>query len=216
MTNVEKFNNQNLGEEIANAVSHGIGVLLSLAGTVILIVAAAQNNSVIGVVSSSIYGFSLINLFLMSTLYHSFTNKTAKKVFQVLDHCSIFLLILGSYTPICLALVGGAMGWTLFGVNAFFAVTGIVFNAINVKRWHKISLVVYILMGWSVIFVGKPLLSLIPLGGWVLLVGGGLCYSIGILFYKASHPRFMHSVWHVFVLGGAILHYFFMLFYIIR
>jgi len=215
MTNVSNFNDQSKKEEIVNAISHGLGAALAVAGTAVMIVCAAVSSDAVGIVSASIYGFSLISLFTMSTLYHSFRNPKVKKTFQIFDHCSIFFLIVGSYAPICLSLLGGALGWTLFAVNVFFAVAGIVANAISIKKWHKLSLVLYLLMGWSVVFAIKPLLELITLGGFTLLLIGGLFYSIGVIFYNAKKPRFMHSVWHLFVLCGSVFHYFFVLFYII-
>lgn len=215
MTNVSNFNNQNQQEEIVNAMSHGLGVGLAVAGTAVLLVCAALYSDAMGVVSASIYGASLICLFTMSTLYHSFRNIKIKRTFQIFDHCSIFVLIVGSYAPICLSLLGGALGWTLFAVNLFFAIAGIVANAYSVKKWHKLSLVFYLLMGWSVVFAIKPLLQLIPLSGFALLLIGGLSYSFGVIFYNAKKPRFMHSVWHLFVLSGSIFHYFFVLFYVI-
>ena len=215
MTNVANFNNQSTEEEIVNAVSHGIGTALAIAGTAVLVVSAARSNTPMGIVSASIYGFSLIFLYTMSTLYHSFRNKDVKKIFQKFDHCSIFFLIVGSYAPICLSLLGGTLGWTLFAVNSFSAIAGIVANAIDVKRWHKLSLLLYLLMGWSIIFALVPLLKVIPMDGFILLLIGGLCYSFGVIFYKAKRPRFMHSIWHLFVLCGSALHYFFVLFYVI-
>lgn len=215
MTNVTNFNDQSKQEEIVNAVSHGLGAGLAVAGTAVLLVCAALNSNAMGVVSASIYGFSLICLFMMSTLYHAFRNPRVKKIFQIFDHCSIFVLIVGSYAPIYLSLLGGALGWTLFSINAFFAITGIIANAISLKRWHKLSLFFYLLMGWSVVFAIMPLMELITLGGFALLLIGGLFYSFGVIFYNAKRPRFMHSVWHLFVLGGSIFHYFFVLFFII-
>ena len=214
MTNVANFNDQGKAEEIVNAISHGVGAALAIAGTAVLVVFAARGGDVMDIVSSSIYGFSLIFLYLMSTLYHSFTKHSAKRVFQKFDHCSIFVLIVGSYAPICLSLLGGKLGWTIFSVNVLFAVLGIVANAISVKRWSKVSLVLYLLMGWSVVAAIKPLLHLISFRGFVLLLIGGLFYSIGVIFYKARKPRFMHAVWHAFVLCGSICHYFFLLLYV--
>ena len=204
---------QTLGEEIANAISHGVGTLVAIAGAVIVIVMAAINTSAIGVVSASLYGASLILLYLFSTLYHSFTNVGAKKVFRIFDHCSIFILILGTYIPICLTLIGGALGWVLFGINAFCTVLGVVFNSINLERWSKASLVLYVVMGWSIVFSIKPFLAVVDKAGLPFLVLGGLCYTLGIVFYKAKH-KYMHFVWHMFVLAGSVLHYFFILFYI--
>ena len=206
---------QSMGEEITNAITHGVGVLLSISGTVIAIVYAALYGDARSVVSASLYGSGLILLYIFSTLYHSLTNKKAKYVFQVFDHCSIFLLILCSYIPISLSLLRGALGWVLFGINAFCTVIGIVFNAINMKRWHKLSLILYLVMGWSAVFC-YPIFSLISRGGMLLLFGGGALYTIGFIFYKLPQYRYMHSIWHMFVLGGSVLHYFFILFYTLK
>ena len=213
---VKKHTSQSLGEEIANAVSHGVGSLLAIAACAIIIVRAAFKSTAIGVVSASIYGASLILLYTFSSLYHSLTNPKAKKVFRVFDHCSIFFLILGTYTPICLAMIKGPVGWTLFGINTFCTVVGIVFNSINLNRFSKASLVLYILMGWSVIFSIKDVIAITPPGGMVFLVIGGLLYTIGIIFYKLKSVKYMHFVWHLFVLGGSIVHYFFVLFYVFK
>ncbi len=210
---IAKFNNQCMGEEIANAISHGIGTLLAIAGTAVAIVYACFFGDAMSIVCAALYGAGLIILYLSSTLYHSLTNIKAKKVFQVFDHCSIFILILSSYIPISLSLIRGALGWWLFGFNAACTVLGVVLNAISVKRFHKFSMVLYLLMGWSVIFVAYPVLSKIPMAGLVLLVTGGLCYTGGIAFFAMKKPRYMHSVWHLFVLAGSILHYFAFLFY---
>ena len=203
---------QTIGEEIANAVSHGVGELLAIAGAVVAIVMAAIHGTAITVVSASLYGASMILLYLFSTLYHSLTNRSAKRVFRVFDHCSIFILIMGSYIPICLVLIGGALGWTLFGINAFCTVLGIVFNSINLERWIKPSVVLYVIMGWSVLIGAKSVISAVDAAGIALLVGGGAAYTAGIIFYKAR-KKYMHFVWHIFVLAGTVLHYFFMLFY---
>jgi hemolysin III len=215
ITNVENFNDQIKAEEILNAVSHGIGALLAIAGTAVMIVHSVRTGKAIDVVSASIYCFGLIFLYLMSTLYHSMQHRGAKKIFQKFDHCSIFFLIVGSYAPICLSLLGGKLGWTIFGVNLFFAVLGIAANAVSVARWSSLSLVLYLLMGWSIMAGIKPLLQLVSFHGFLLLLFGGLFYSIGVIFYTIRKPRFMHGVWHLFVLCGSICHYFFILFYIL-
>jgi len=204
---------QTLGEEIANAISHGVGSLLAIAACVIVIVKAAFHSTAIGVVSACIYGSSLVLLYTFSSLYHSLTNKKAKSVFRIFDHCSIFLLILGTYTPICLWMLKGGWGWTLFGINAFCTVLGIVLNSINLKRFQKISMVLYILMGWSVVMSIKEVLGVVSTKGMIYLLIGGLCYTFGIIFYKMKRIKYMHFVWHLFVLAGSIVHYFFILFF---
>lgn len=215
MTSVENFNNQTIGEEILNAISHGIGALLAIAGTAVMIFHSAKTGRAIDVVSASIYCFGLIFLYLMSTLYHSMQGRRAKRIFQKLDHCSIFFLIVGSYAPICLSLLGGKLGWAIFGANLFLAALGVVANAVSVARWSKMSLVLYLLMGWSIMAGIKPLLRLITLHAFLLLLLGGLFYSIGVIFYTSRKPRFMHGIWHMFVLCGSICHYFFIFFYIL-
>lgn len=205
---------QSFGEEIANAVSHGVGALLSMAGSAVLLVHAALTSNPIGIVSASIYSFSLIFLYTMSTLYHSFLQGKAKSVFQVFDHCSIFLLILGSYTPICLSLIGGKPGWILFGVNTFLAVSGIIGNSVSVRDFKRISLVLYIMMGWSILAAIKPAVSLLTMEGFIYLLCGGICYSVGVIFYKMKRWKYSHFIWHLFVLAGSILQYFSILYYI--
>lgn len=213
MSDVKKFNSQSLGEEIANAVSHGIGTLLAIAATAVLIVRTCVYGKPIGIVSASLYGATMILLYCFSTLYHSLTNRKAKKVFQIFDHCSIFLLILGTYIPISLTMVGGFTGWLLFGIIAFLTVLGIVFNSIDLVRWHKISVVLYVLMGWTIVMFGKSVLGAIPKGGLAWLVGGGVLYTVGVIFYALKKRKYMHFIWHLFVLGGTIFHYFFIFFY---
>lgn len=216
MTDVTNFNDQGKTEEILNAAFHGAGAALAIAGTSVMLVSAVRGGDAVDIVSASIYGFSLIFLYIISTLYHSFQQRSVKRIFQKFDHCSIFILIVGSYAPICLSLLGGALGWTLLAVNILFAVLGIVANAISVKKWSKLSLVLYLLMGWSVVFAIKPLLDLITFDGFLLLLAGGLSYSIGVIFYNAKKPRYMHAVWHLFVICGSVFHYFFILLYIIN
>lgn len=206
---------QTLGEEIANAVSHGSGAALAAAGTVLLIIKACVYSSAISVVSAALYGASLILLYTFSSLYHSITNGTAKKALRVFDHCSIFLLILGSYIPISLCLIGGALGWTLFGVNTFCAAAGIALTSINLERWKKISMALYVIMGWSVVLSAKTVISSMEPRGLMLLLAGGIFYTLGIAFYKNKKIKYMHFVWHIFVLCGSILHFFCIINYVI-
>ena len=209
-----RVNNQSMGEEIANAVSHGTGALLAIIGATVLIVKAALYGRAIDIVSSSIYGGSLIFLYLASTLYHSLTPYVAKRIFQLFDHCAIFILILGSYAPLSLSLLGGTAGWVLFGWNILLTVIGLVLNSISVKRFQTISIVLYLLMGWSVVAV-FTMLPPFPRAAWALMISGGLAYSLGIVFFALKKPRFMHFVWHLFVLAGSVLHYLLILFYVL-
>lgn len=202
---------QTVGEEISNSISHGVGSLLSIAGMIILIVFGAIDANVGAVLCGVFYGVSLIILYTASTLYHSLTNHTAKKVFQILDHCSIFLLISGTYTPISVLMIGGKIGYSLLITNITCAIIGIILNAIDMKRWKKISMVLYIVMGWMCLFTLKPLINATPKNILWLLVGGGIAYTVGIIFYKMKRKKYMHFVWHLFVLTGSVLHYFFIL-----
>lgn len=204
---------QTLGEEISNAVSHGVGALLSIAGAVLIIIRAAYKSGALGVTSASLYGASLIILYTFSTLYHSLTNETAKKVFRIFDHCSIFLLIFGTYVPISLVLLGGAKGWILFGINLFCTIVGITFNSINLTKWHKASVVLYVIMGWSVLATIKEVFAAFTFNGALLILLGGILYTAGIVFYKKPQFKFMHFVWHLFVLAGSVLHFFAIFFY---
>ncbi len=198
-----------LGEEIFNSISHGVGALLSIAGTAVLIVMCAINAGAIEVVSASVYGASLIILYTMSTLYHAITNPTAKKVFQILDHNTIFLLIAGTYTPYALCCIPSpALGWTIFGCIWGAAIFGIVMSSINLEKFRKISTICYIIMGWGIILAVKPLYEGIPTFSLVTLITGGVLYSLGVIFYTKKKIHYMHSIWHLFVVGGSILHFF--------
>lgn len=205
-----------LGEEIANSITHGLGAALSIAGCVLLIVFAAFSGDAYKVVSAAVYGTSLIILFTMSTIYHAITNKTAKYVLRVFDHSSIFILIAGTYTPLTLVTLRGALGWTIFGVVWGCAAVGILLNAISVERFKKVSMACYVLSGWCVVLAVVPMVRAMALPGLILLLVGGLLYTVGILFYKLKSIKYMHSVWHLFVLGGALLHYFSILLYVVR
>lgn len=211
MTDVKKFNNQSFGEELANSISHGVGSALAIAGTVCLIVYACFTSDAMGIVGAALYGASLILLYMASTLYHAFTNKRVKRVFQVFDHCSIFILIVGTYIPICFTALRGTLGWILFGINMGCAVLGIVLNAIDLHRWHKLSLVLYVIMGWSIAMAVKPVIEIFTLRQMLFLIIGGICYTAGIIFYVNKKVKYFHFVWHIFVLMGSVFHYFFVL-----
>lgn len=197
-----------LGEEIFNAISHGTGALLSIAGTVVLIVFSAIYADSRAIVTASIYGACLITLYTMSTLYHAITNKKAKKVFRILDHNTIFLMIAGTYTPYTISCLNNKIGWILFGCIWGATIIGIVLSSINLKKFSKVSTLCYLVMGWAVIFAIKPLYETLSTLSLILLLAGGLFYSIGIIFYVKRELRYMHSVWHIFVIGGSVMHYF--------
>ena len=201
-----------LGEEIFNSVSHGAGGMLAIAGTVVLIVIAALYSNAWGVVSSAIYGASMIILYTMSTLYHAITNKKAKSFFRIMDHNTIFILIAGTYTPYTLVPLRGPVGWTLFGIIWGAAIIGIVFNSISLEKAKKLSLVCYVAMGWAIIFAIKPMIASVTKPSLVFLLIGGIFYTAGIVFYAVKKIRYFHSVWHLFTVGGTVFHYFSILF----
>ena len=196
-----------LGEEIFNSVSHGVGALLGIAGTVILIMLSAINGSGLALGTSIVYGISLTMLYTMSTLYHAIASQRAKEILRIFDHTSIFFLIAGSYTPFCLiALEGNIRGIIVAAIVWVCAILGIVLNAISLKKTEKLSLGLYILMGWSVIMVIKDVIAALPAPAFWLLLLGGIAYTGGLIFYVIKR-KYMHSIWHLFVLTGSILHF---------
>ena len=197
---------QTFGEEVANTISHGIGALLAAAGAVPLIAKGIMVGSVKAEVSLAFYAFTLVLLYTASAVYHGVKRPELKRVLRVMDHCSIFLLILGTYVPLSLLVVGGRTGWALFLTNTALAVVGITLNAISLTRFDKISLVLYALMGWLVILALRTILQVLAPAGVALLVAGGVAYTAGIWFYK-SQRKYSHFVWHLFVLAGSVLHY---------
>lgn len=200
-------------EEILSAISHGIGALLSIVAIVLLIVSSSLKAKTI--VCVTIYSATLFLLYIVSTLYHSLGVNKAKKIFRILDHCSIFILISGTYTPICLLMLNGLVGWLLFSVVWSAAIVGIVFNAIDLKKFSKLSMVCYIAMGWAIIFAIKPLLCVVNQRQLLFLFLGGIFYTVGAIIYGVGKKiKYMHSLWHVFVLAGSIFHFFMIFDYI--
>lgn len=202
---------QSLGEEIANSITHGIGVGLSIAALVILVIFAARISDVWKVVSFSIYGATMIALFMASTLYHAFPQPRVKKFFHILDHSSIFLLIAGTYTPITIGTMRGGWGWTMFGIIWGLTLVGICLKIFAMSKLKWVSTIVYLAMGWLIIIAIKPLMSVVSKTVLMWMVIGGLCYSLGVIFYMARKLPYHHAIWHLFVLGGAISHFFGML-----
>jgi hemolysin III len=197
---------ESLGEEIANAVTHGIGALVAAAGLVVMVVVAARRGSAWQVAACSIYGASLVLLYLNSTLYHALAHNRAKHVFKILDHASIYVLIAGTYTPFTLVTLGGGWGWALFGIVWGLAIVGVVFKSIWIGRLKILSTAVYVAMGWLAIVAVKPLLAALPVSGFLWLLAGGLCYTGGVAFY-ASRWRYAHFLWHLWVMAGSACHY---------
>lgn len=204
-----------LGEEIFSSVVHGVGALLAIAATVLLIVFSVMHKNVLGVVSSAIYGGTMIILYTMSTLYHSLTNRRAKRTFQVIDHCSIFLLIAGTYTPICLCTLINDGGIPLLCIIWAAAIVGIVLNAVNLRKFKKPSMFLYVIMGLAIVVRMNRLPALLGAGGTALLSAGGAVYLIGIIFYVMKRVKYTHPIWHLFVLAGSVLHFFCILLYVI-
>lgn len=207
------------GEEIFNMTSHIVGAVLGVVATVLCIVFAAINKNVYGIVSGAIYGVTMIVLYTMSSIYHGLSPKRhSKKVFQVLDHCSIFLLIAGSYTPFALCTLrenNVAIGWTIFGIIWAMAILGIVLNSIDIKKYRKFSMFCYLVMGWCIIFKINLLPILLGQTGFILLLLGGVAYSIGAILYGVGKKhKWMHSIFHLFILIGSLLQFFCILLYV--
>jgi len=204
-----------LGEEITNSITHGLGVIFGIIILILTIIMSAHNHNAIGIVSSCIYGVSMIVMFLFSCLYHAISYRTgAKKVLRIIDHCDIYVFIAGSYTPFCISLIGGKSGWFLFTIVWLCALLGVLLNSINLEKFKKISLLLYLVMGWMVLISFKSLYVVLPMKGLIYLLSGGIIFTIGAIIYGiGSKVRYMHSVFHLFVLAGCILQSFSILFY---
>lgn len=208
-------NGYSVGEEIAHAVTHGIGALLSIAGLAVLVAFASLYGNAWHIVSSSIYGATLILLYTASTLYHGIPQPAAKRVLQRIDHAAIFLLIAGTYTPFTLVTLRGGWGWTLFGLVWGFAVLGVVLETLVKRRIRWLSLSLYLGLGWLVLIAIEPLLDSVATGGLILLLAGGLCYTLGVIFYVWKRLAYHHALWHLMVMAGSVLHFFSIFFYVL-
>ena len=204
---------QTPAEEIANSLTHGVGFLLSVACLVLLVVFSALKGSAWHVVSCAIYGASMAILYASSTLYHSVRLPHCRRFFNVLDHSAIYLLVAGTYTPYALVPLRNDGGWVIFGIVWGIALLGIVFQALFIHRFRVLSVISYLAMGWIVVFAIKPLVANLATGGIVWLAVGGLCYTIGVVFYAWKRP-FFHSLWHLFVIAGSLSHFFSIFFYV--
>jgi hemolysin III len=202
-----------LGEEVANCVSHGVGCLAALAATPFLVLAAARRGGAVAIVGASVFAGTMVLLYLASTLYHALPRNPAKRVFQILDHSAIFLLIAGTYTPFTLGVLRGAWGWTLFGLVWGLAVLGVTLKSVGGIRYSWLSTTLYVCMGWLALIAIRPLWPHVPSAGWLWLIAGGLAYTSGIAFYAAERVRYGHFVWHLFVLMGTVCHFFAVLWY---
>jgi len=203
------------GEETANSITHGIGVLFSIVALLILITQAKTYGDIWHLVSYSVYGSSLILLYLSSTLYHSFSNPRIKNLFARFDHVAIFLLIAGTYTPILLTSIRGVWGWTLFGIIWSIALIGAIIRSIYLHRFRKLMVVIYLLMGWMFVLAGEQIYMNLSLVSLIFLGLGGIAYSAGVIFYMWRKLTYSHGIWHLFVLAGSVLH-FFAIYYILK
>ena len=194
-------------EELANRLTHGIGAVLSVAGLVLMVVYSALYGDAWIVTSTAIFGASLVILYTASTLYHTFKSDRMRRFFQKLDHSAIFLLIAGTYTPFTLGPLRGGWGWTLFGIVWGFAVVGVVLKLFFAGKADVLSTIAYLVMGWLVVIAIKPLVAALPPGALWWLIGGGLSYSLGTIFYLWEKLPFNHAVWHLWVLGGSVCHW---------
>jgi hemolysin III len=205
---------ESFSEHIANATTHGVGLGISIACLVLLVVFSSMRNGVWEIVSCSIYGASLVILYLASTLYHSLHKPRAHHVFHIIDRAAIYLLIAGTYTPYLLCPLRGAFGWSLLGVIWGLAIAGIVFQALFIGRFKIISTVTYVAMGWMVVATIAPLLRVLPGMAVVWMAIGGLCYTLGVIFYAWKKLKYAHAIWHLFVLAGSLCHFFSIFFYV--
>ncbi len=203
------------GEEVAHAITHGLGVLASIAGLVVLVVLAATRGGPLLVVAVTVFGASMVTLYLASTMYHALTHARAKFVFELLDYGAIYLLIAGTFTPFALIVLGGALGWTTFGLAWGLSTLGILYETVWQRPWKRLSLVFYIAMAWLVFCAAWPLTQVLPTPALVLLLSGGVAYSGGAAFYAWRGFPYHHAVWHLFVLAGTTLHFICILRYVI-
>lgn len=212
MVNTHNFSK---GEEIANAITHGVGALLSIVALVVLIVFSYLYGNVWHIVSFTLFGSTMVLLYISSTLVHSFPQGKAKYVFEIFDHSSIYFFIAGSYTPFLLVIVKGWVGWTILVIIWGLSIGGTVFKSFFVRKYLFTSTFIYLLMGWSILFIWKPVTQLLSYNGLVLLVMGGIFYTVGAIFYVWRGFKYHHMVWHIFVLGGTICHFFCILFFVL-
>ena len=201
------------GEEVANSLSHGIGLVLAIIATPILIIAASRYGTVWNIVGVAVFAASMITLYFSSTLYHALRHEKAKRFFRLLDHGAIFLLIAGTYTPFTLGVMRGPWGWTLFGLIWGLAIVGLAMKAILGTRHGWLSVVLYLTMGWLVVIAAPEVIQRVPLSGLAWIIAGGIAYTSGVAFYAAHRVRYAHFAWHLFVIAGTVCHFFAVLWY---
>lgn len=215
MSSVSGQRAYSLNEEIAHAVTHGLAAVASIVALAVMVALASLHGTALHVTAVSIYGGSLILLYTASTLYHSIPIDSARRVLHVLDHAAIYVLIAGSYTPFALISLEGSTRWWLFGVIWALATAGVVFKLFFTGRFDRVSVGLYLAMGWLVVIFAEPVMAAVPTGGLVLLAAGGLAYSLGAVFYLWRSLRFNHTIWHLFVIAGSLLQFLAVLFYVI-
>ena len=203
------------GEQLANSITHGLGVMLSVAALSVLVTFAAVWGNAWHVVGFSVYGSTLVTLYLASTFYHAFRSARIKRVLRVVDHAGIYLVIAGTYTPFTLVSFRGPWGWSVFGIMWGLAAAGIILKVLFMGRGRILSVAVYVAMGWFIVIALKPALAAIPVGGVAWLVAGGAAYMGGVAFYAWKRLPYNHAVWHLFVLCGSVCHFFAVLFYVL-
>jgi hemolysin III len=214
-TDLSQLDDHPPGEEIAASITHGIGAGLAIAGLSVLVALSALRGDAWRVVGFSIYGASLVLLYLSSMFYHAFRNPAVKHVFRIFDHAAIYLLIAGTYTPFLLVTLRGPLGWTLFGITWGLAVLGVVQASLALDRLKLAGLATYVLMGWLIVVAYEPLVAAIRLGGMAWLLAGGVFYTGGVVFYVGKRIPFNHAIWHLFVLAGSACHFVAMLLYVL-
>lgn len=202
-------------EELANSITHGVGALLSISALVILIVYASLYGNVWHIVSFTIFGVTMLILYMSSTLLHSFPEGKAKDIFEIFDHSSIYFFIAGTYTPFLLVVIKGTLGWTLFGIVWGLAIAGTVFKCFFVKKYLFSSTALYVVMGWLIVFAWKPLVNNLPTEGMTYLIIGGALYTLGAIFYVWRGFKYHHAVWHLFVMAASVAHFFCVLIYVL-
>ena len=202
-----------LREEVANSISHGLGLVLAIVAAPILVLAAVRAGNVPFIVGVSVFGGTMVLLYLASTLYHSLTHEAAKNFCRMFDHTAIFLLIAGTYTPFSLGVLRGPWGWSMLAVVWTLAIVGITLKINKRTRHSRISIVLYVIMGWLAVVAVKPIVMLIPVPGILLILAGGIAYTGGLAFFASERIRYNHFIWHLFVIAGTTCHFFAVLWY---
>jgi hemolysin III len=213
MEQLPQYHPLSYSEEVANGISHGLGLVLAIVAVPVLVLEAMRAGSRGFIVGVSVFGGTMVLLYLASTLYHSLTHEAAKRIFRLFDHTAIFLLIAGTYTPFSLGVLRGPWGWSLLAAVWILAIIGITLKIRTRTRHSRISIVLYVIMGWLAVVATKPILELVPVPGILLILAGGIAYTGGLAFFAANRIRYNHFIWHLFVIAGTTCHFFAVLWY---